>query len=368
MKNHSNNLRTWVEIDSAGGKKNYETFRKIVGKDVKLWAVVKSNAYGHGLYAFSELMDRFGVDGLCVDSVVEGLALRRMGIKKHILVMGPTLPARFAEAAKNKIVISISTFEGLRALARSKIVPDFHIKLDTGMHRQGFYLEEVPKVIAFLKKSKVKNSLKGIFTHFASAKDLNYPSYTDKQLSKFNKAKGMFAEAGFKNLIAHAAATGGTLINPKYHGDAVRIGIGMYGLWPSKELEVHLGDKIKLHPVLSWRASITETKRLAAGDYVGYDLTERLPQRTMMAVLPVGYWHGFPRSLSSQGEVLVKGLRARVLGRILMDMTVVALSARRAPAISRLSSAATGRMRSSRGSRRKNQERRITNFSRGSIR
>ena len=91
-------------------------------------------------------------------------------------------------------------------------------------------------------------------------------------------------------------------------------------------LEVQLGDKIKLHPVLSWRAAITETKRLRAGDYVGYDLTERLPQGTMMAVLPVGYWHGFPRSLSSQGEVIINGKRARVLGRVSMDMTVVALS------------------------------------------
>ena len=126
--------------------------------------------------------------------------------------------------------------------------------------------------------------------------------------------------------MTHAAATGGTLINPKYHGDAVRIGIGMYGLWPSKELEVQLGDKIKLHPVLSWRAAVTETKRLRAGDYVGYDLAERVPQETTMAVLPVGYWHGFPRVLSFLGEVVIRGKRARVLGRVSMDMTVVAVS------------------------------------------
>ena len=186
-------------------------------------------------------------------------------------------------------------------------VPDFHIKIDTGMHRQGFYLDEIPKVIDFLKKSKMKNSLKGIFTHFASAKDLNYPSYTDKQMSQFNEAKDLFAAAGFKDLLAHASATGGTLVSQKYHASAVRVGIGMYGLWPSKELEVQLGDKIKLHPVLSWRAAITETKRLRAGDYVGYDLTERVPQETMMAVLPIGYWHGFPRSLSSLGEIMIRG-------------------------------------------------------------
>ena len=102
MKKNSEHLRTWVEIDAQAAKKNIETFRKIIGKNVRLWAVVKSNAYGHGLYAFSGLMDRFGIDGLCVDSVVEGLALRRMGIKKYILVLGPTLPARFARRQRTR--------------------------------------------------------------------------------------------------------------------------------------------------------------------------------------------------------------------------------------------------------------------------
>jgi alanine racemase len=331
MNKHSNNLRTWVEIDARAARRNYDTFRELVGKKVKLWSVVKSNAYGHGLYAFSEVMDHAGVDGFCVDSVVEGLALRRTGVKKHILVLGPTLPARYAEAAANGITISISTFEGLAALKKAKIVPDFHLKIDTGMHRQGFYVEDVPKVVAFLKNAKagIKSSLKGVFTHFASAKDINYPSYTDMQFDKLQQAIALLEKAGFKDLMRHASATGGTLCGKKYHLDAVRVGIGLYGLWPSKELEVQLGNKIKLQPVLSWRAAVTEVKQLAAGDYVGYDLTERVPQKTMMAVLPIGYWHGFPRSLSSMGEVLVRGARAKVLGRVSMDMTVVAIPARR---------------------------------------
>ncbi len=333
--NNPNHLRTWIEIDARAARKNYETFRKLIGKSVELWAVVKSNAYGHGLFAFSKLMDKFGIDGFCVDSVVEGLALRREGIKKPILVLGPTLPARLAEAARHKITVSVSNFEALHALARhasahggKNQTPDFHIKLDTGMHRQGFYFDEIPKVIKQIanRQSPIAKKLKGIFTHFASAKDVNYPSYTDRQLSKFNKARGMFAEAGFKNLKSHAAATGGTLISPKYHGDAVRVGIGLYGLWPSKELEVQLGNKVKLHPVLSWRAAITETKLLQAGDYVGYDLTERVLRKTHMAVVPIGYWHGFPRALSSTGEAIVNGKRARVLGRVSMDLVVVALS------------------------------------------
>jgi alanine racemase len=330
-----NGMRTWIEIDSRAARKNYDVFRKLTarragGKRTKLWAVVKSNAYGHGLFAFSKIMNRFGIDGFCVDSLVEGIALRKDGIKKPILVLGHTLPARYPEAVKHNITITVSSFEALRELANAKekvkTVPEFHIKIDTGMHRQGFYLEDLPRVIKVVSsKKEIKSRLTGLYTHFASAKDINYPSYTDHQFGKFQKAAKLFEKAGFKNLIKHAAATGGTLIGTKYHLDAVRVGIGLYGLWPSKELEVQLGRKIKLHPILSWRAVVSEVKPLKAGDYVGYDMAERVANDTMMAVLPIGYWHGFPRMLSSgAGEAIVNGRRARVLGRVSMDVTAIA--------------------------------------------
>jgi alanine racemase len=315
-----------VEIDAGAAKENYLTFRGLIGKRVKLWAVVKSNAYGHGLFAFSTLMDRFGIDGLCVDSIVEATALRRTGIKRPILVLGPTLPSRYGEAAEHGITISISSYEALRALAREKNAPQFHLKIDTGMHRQGFFVEELPRTTRFLKANalRIKPRLTGIYTHFASAKDLNYPSYTDMQFENLQKAITILEGAGFRNLVRHAAATGGTLINKKYHLDAVRVGIGMYGLWPSKELEVQLHDTIELHPVLSWRAVVSEVKKLKAGDYVGYDLAERISKNITMAIVPIGYWHGLSRSLSSIGEAIVNGHRARILGRVCMDMAVIA--------------------------------------------
>lgn len=335
----SDNLRTWIEIDSRAAKKNYETFRKLISPKTKLWAVVKSNAYGHGIVVFSKLAQKLGVDGFCVDSLVEGIRLRKEGIKKPILVLGPTLPGLFNEAAKKKITITISSFDALRALAQMKnppsagqskptarrSPPEFHIKIDTGMHRQGFYIEDLPKVIKLLnsKFSPLSSRFKGIYTHFASAKDTNYPTYTEKQFSEFQKAIKLFEQASFNNLIKHCAATGGTLIDPKYHLDAVRIGIGLYGLWPSKELEVQLGRKIKLHPILSWRAVVGEVKKIKAGDYVGYDLTERVRVPTKIAVLPVGYWHGLPRALSGSGEVLINDKFAKILGRVSMDLTVV---------------------------------------------
>ncbi len=323
-------LRTWIEIDSRAAARNYKTFRGLLGRNTKLWSVVKSNAYGHGLVVFSRLMQKLGVDGFCVDSLVEGLRLRKEGITKPILVLGPTLPALFKEAAKYKITISISNFEALKALRRGSEqahIPEFHLKIDTGMHRQGFYANELPKVIRLLNsKSKILNSkLTGIYTHFASAKDINYPTYTERQFAEFEKAAKLFEKAGFKNLTKHVAATGGMLVNPKYHLDAVRIGIGFYGLWPSKELEVQLGGKIHLEPVLRWKTVVCETKNLRAGDYVGYDLAERVPKDTWMGVLPVGYWHGFPRSLSGAGEVLIGGRHARVLGRVSMDLLIVDL-------------------------------------------
>ena len=316
--------RTWIEIDSNAAKKNYKIFRGLLSPKTKLWAVVKSNAYGHGLVVFSKLAEKLGVDGFCVDSLVEGLRLRKEGIKKSILVLGPTLPALFSEAVRQNIIITIANKESLLSLAGEKNPPQFHLKIDTGMHRQGFYSEDVPKVIKFIRNSKleIRNSFRGFYTHFSSAKDINYPTYTEIQFKNFERAATAFKKAGFNKLTRHCAATGAALIDKKYHLDAVRIGIGLYGCWPSKELEIQI-PKIHLEPVLGWQTVISDVKYIKAGEYVGYDLADRVFKDSRIAILPVGYWHGFPRSLSGVGEVLVSGRRVRVLGRVSMDLTII---------------------------------------------
>ncbi len=316
-------LRTWVEIDETAVQSNARLLRSIIGPRVKLWAVVKSNAYGHGIFDMPPLLSKTRlIYGFCVDSLVEGVKLREMGIKEPILVLGLTLPKFWGLAAENKITVTISNFDVLDSFLDSKEKPFFHLKIDTGMHRQGFYVEDLHRVFERLKKMQNSELLSGIYTHFASAKDLNYPGYTDKQFEGFQAAIKIAAKAGFKNLMRHAAATGGALINKKYHLDAVRIGIGLYGLWPSKELEIQM-PQLTFHPVLSWKTVVGEIKDLRRGDFVGYDLVERVSRDSKIAVLPLGYWHGFPRSLSSTGEVLVGNKRARVLGRVSMDMIVV---------------------------------------------
>lgn len=316
--------KVWVEINKQAVADNISLFRNLIGRETELWAVVKSNAYGHGLSLFSRVADESGVDGFCVDSVKEAVRLRADGINKPILVLGPTFPNLFEEAWKNKITLTISNSEFLRQLSVFGQPIDFHLKLDTGMRRQGFYLDDLEKNIESLRK--LKDSLRGVYTHFASAKDINYPTYTEQQFLVFQRGIEILRQAGFHNLVCHAAATGGALISDRYHLNVARIGIGFYGLWPSKELEIQLGQNAALKPVLSWRTLISEIKTFKKGDYIGYDLSERAFRDGRLAILPIGYWHGLSRSLSGVGEVLIGNQRARVLGKISMDMTVVDVS------------------------------------------
>ena len=193
------------------------------------------------------------------------------------------------------------------------------------MHRQGFSVNEVPSAAKSLKEMGKKLSLEGIYTHFALAKNPAFPSDTLKQLKLFDNAVDIVKKNGF-NPVRHSSATSGTIIFPQAHQDLVRVGIGLYGLWPSKETEAAFRDKINLKPVLTWKTIIGEIKDVAKGERIGYDFTETLAKAAKVAILPIGYWHGFPRALSSIGRVLIGGKPAKVLGRVSMDMIVVDVS------------------------------------------
>lgn len=316
-------VRTWIEISRRAVENNYRVFRGLIGPNVKLWSVVKSNAYGHGLTTFSRVADNAGVDGFCVDSLVEGVRLQKEGIRKPILVTGHTLPELYPEAASCDITLAVSTFEGLKALSAAAKKPDVHFKIDTGMHRHGFYPEDISRAAKVISKDpRIRACVKGVFTHFSSAKDTNYPTYTLKQYARFVEAVKMLEGAGARDLTKHASATGGTLLSEKFHLDAVRIGIGLYGVFPSKEFEMQLSH-LPLIPVLSWRAVVAEVKKVKKGDFIGYDLTERMKTDGKIAVLPIGYWHGLPLALSGKGEVLIRGARHKILGRVSMDIATV---------------------------------------------
>lgn len=340
-------LKTWVEINTAALRHNFLQFQNLIGPQCRFMAVVKSNAYGHGLTQVAKLLanskfdprvsslgsreirnSKFSAPRLWfgVDSMVEALRLREEGIQGPVLVLGSTLPLRMQEAAGKRITLTISNFESLAAFTKLRERPEFHIKIDTGMHRQGFLMPQIEKLIRFLGRSSLRPS--GIYTHFAAAKDRTYPAFTLRQFGDFKKVLKVFEKSGFKNLVKHAAASGATILFPETHLDMVRVGMALWGHWPSDESRMNTESgqfglpRIRLKPILSWKTRIAEIKNIPTGSSVGYDLTERVSRRSVIGILPVGYWHGFDRGLSSVGYVLVRGKRAKILGRVSMDMAV----------------------------------------------
>lgn len=324
-------MRTWVELDRSAIKKNYETFRGMLKKPTRLMSVVKSNAYGHGLVPFAREVSKLGVDWLGVDSFEEALELRKSGIKKPIMVFGYTSPAYFGEAVKKNISVTISSLNSLAAISKMKKSPKIHIKVDTGLSRQGFLEEQKEEVLKVLKKNKNIN-LEGVYSHFAIGEDPKGKDFTEKQAREYLKWVEFLQEAGYKP-IRHICATSSAMMYPEYHFDMVRIGIGMYGLWPSRETKKVVGKKYKLFPVLSWKAIMSEIKNLKKGTKVGYDLTEELKRDSLIAIVPIGYWHGYPRALSRKGTLSIQGKKAKVIGNVSMDMIMVDVTDTKNPKI-----------------------------------
>jgi alanine racemase len=320
-------LRTWIEVDKKTLEHNLRLFRRRVPRSCQIMAVAKSNAYGHGLYDFVPALEAMGVDWLGVDSIVEAATLRKSGLRRPVFVLGYTLPSRYVEAIRHGVSLTISSLESLRSLAtvQGSTKIKIHLKLDTGMHRQGFLPGQVDELLRYLKRNRRLFNIEGVYTHFAAAKDPNQRATTLRQVEEYDRALAEFRSAGFRPL-RHACATAGALNYPEAHYDMVRIGIGLMGLWPSAKTRQAWEKDISLKPALSWRTILSETKALPKGTGIGYDLTETLARGSTVGVCPIGYWHGFPRSLSRVGEVLIRGRKAKVLGSVSMDMIVVDLT------------------------------------------
>lgn len=312
--------RTWVDIDTKAAKRNLATLFKTVGKNVLKMVVVKSNAYGHDMDYFAHLAVASGADMLGVDSFEEAKELRVTGMSVPILVLGYTPRSLWLEAADMNISITISNMVDLERLKDFPREIKIHIKVDTGLHRQGFLMSEKEKVVKATESLPLA-IIEGVYSHLSAAETPALKAHTERQFNEFETWINAF-ELINKDPIAHIGASAAALIHPCLRCGMVRFGITSYGLWPSAETRATVKG-IKLEPILSWRARISEVKKVPLGEPVGYDCTETLLRDSVLAVLSVGYWHGLPRSLSSVGEVLVKGKRARIVGRISMDMVVV---------------------------------------------
>lgn len=314
-------MKTWVEINTKAIAANYKLFRSCLKPGCRLMSVVKSNAYGHDIVSFSQCMEALGVDWFGVDSFEEAMRLRKNSITKPILVLGYTLPHNYEKAAENNISLALTHFEFLDVIQKKPLSKrlSVHVKVDTGLHRQGFHWEDAKRLVEELMKTP-SIKVEGLYTHFAEAENPK-SSFTKEQIEQFHKWKKLFEAEGFTP-IHHAAGTAGMLISNDAHFDMVRVGIGMYGLWPSIDTKKKCKGK-KLTPVLTWRALLSDVKKVPQGGTIGYDRTFTAPHDMIIAVCPIGYSDGLPRSLSNKGQVLVNGKRAAIVGRVSMDMITV---------------------------------------------
>lgn len=319
----------WLEISKKNITHNLSIIRELIGKERKLMAVVKSNAYGHGMCEVAGIAIKAGVDWIGVNSIEEGIELKDKGITQPTLILGYVPIAELEEAIKNDLRLTIYNMETVKKLDEvgkrlGKNTP-VHIKIETGTNRQGVKNEELKNLLKFIKASSVVN-LEGISTHFANIEDTTDHSYAQYQLEEFKRIEDKYLKE-FTNLIRHTACSAATLLFPETYYEMVRVGISMYGLWPSKQTKLSFSMKGKklpeLRPALTWKTKVAQLKDVPEGSYLGYGCTHRTTRNSKIAILPVGYFDGYSRSFSNVAYVLVKGKRAPVRGRVCMNMILV---------------------------------------------
>lgn len=321
MDNISKKFRTWIEIDTLAIKHNFDIFRGLLKPEVKLLAAVKSNAWGHDIVQFAKEMQKLGTDYIGVDDAYEAKLLREQGITKPILIFGYIEEEMLPTVLDLGVAVTVSNFNMLERVVKLKDKnPVFHIKVDTGLGRQGFLEGDMERVVDILKEQNLVPE--GLYTHFSVAEDPAHIDYTRGQVEKYKKWVTYFNDNGF-NPIRHTSATSGAIWGEELHFDMVRVGIGLYGLWCSQELKEWDKGRLDLRPIMEWKTIIGEVKDLPKGSFVGYNLRKELERDSRVAIIPTGYWHGLTGIASNKGEVVVRGKRAPIIGRVAMDMCIL---------------------------------------------
>ena len=310
----------YVDLDKL--VHNYNAIKRHVGDKTRIMAMVKADAYGHGLLPVSKTLEQAGADYLGVAMIEEGVRLRRANVKLPILCVGASFKSSLEEGIKEDIILTLYETGQLcdmqEAAERVGKKARVHIKLETGMNRLGAHTDgELLQLARELKKCDMVQA-EGVFTHFA-ASDSADKTFTYEQASIFNRGREILANEGFDRLIAHAACSGGTLDCPDLYYDMVRPGIALYGYPPSSEVINHL----PLEPIMRIESRLSQVKHIKAGESVGYGRSYTAQKDMCIGVVPIGYGDGYRRALSNKGFVIINGCRANILGRVCMDQMMV---------------------------------------------
>ncbi len=333
--------RAWAEIDLDAIYKNAESMRESLTEAGKcppaLCAVIKADGYGHGAIPVAKTVENL-VWGFAVANAQEGFLLRQHGIKKPVLVLGYVDKADYEECIKNQIRITL--YEADMAEEMVRCVREYrkktgdesarmlvHIKLDTGMGRLGFlsYNEELQEISARQIREALSNQElfgEGCYTHYSKA-DEKDKTFSKLQHERFLSMIKRLKDLGISFTIHHSDNSAGIIDLPGWQGDMVRMGISLYGLYPSQEVNKR---RLALFPAMSLRSHLVQVKTVPAGTPISYGGTYVTERETRVGTVPIGYADGYPRSLSNKGEVLVCGRRVPIIGRICMDQLMVDLT------------------------------------------
>lgn len=321
-------MLTWIEIDASAIGKNLDAFRSIVTPGTAVMAVVKANAYGHGIDVVAPIAAQYA-DWLGVNNLEEGLAVRDLGINKPVAILGHTEMDRLDYVISGEfrqVLYRQDIAVALSSLAKERgTTARVHLKVETGTHRQGV----APGDLAgFVKELLALSNLEieGVYTHFANIEDTLDPTFAQFQIDEFRRALAIVEDAGARPSWIHASATSGALLYPETGFNMIRVGIGTYGIWPSRETQLasrERGRRITLTPALSWKTRIAQIKTIKPGEFVGYGLTYQASHPMKIAILPIGYYDGYDRKLSNSSRVLVGGQAVPVIGRVMMNMIAI---------------------------------------------
>ncbi|MWC30670.1 alanine racemase [Paenibacillus sp. MMS18-CY102] len=315
---------TRAEISLDALRVNLTAFRQAIPEGMLMMASVKANAYGHGAVGIAREAEAFGVDYMGVAFLDEAIQLRQAGITKPILVLGYVPPAGLAAARDYGITIALFRYDVLDAAAT---LPDngkqlaVHIKIDSGMGRLGMLPGEEAQ--RFIERALTIKQLRvdGLFTHYSKADELD-KSYTEQQYERFNGVVDYVRNHSLPISLFHAANSATGIDTPSWGHGMLRLGIGMYGLYPSAEVNQ---QQIKLEPVMSLKTAVAMAKTAPGNWGISYGARYVTSGSERIGTLPIGYADGFSRMLSGKAEAIVRGTRVPVLGTICMDQCMIAL-------------------------------------------
>ena len=321
MKTYS---RVYARIDLDAIASNLDKMKANLDEFTQIIAVIKADGYGHGAVPVAQMLEKVDyIWGFAVATLDEAIVLKSEGIQKPVLVLGCVFPDQYMEMLKHEIRMNVYTEEMAEAISlmasREGMTAYMHIKLDTGMGRLGFDVNE-SSVDVITKISCMKNvCIEGIFTHFAKADEVD-KTFTQKQLSDFCWMTKQLKEKGIEIQFEHCANSAAIIDVPESNFDLVRAGISVYGLYPSEDVKK---ENVRLKPALDLKSHVAFVKEIKTGTPISYGGTFVAEKDMRIATIPVGYADGYPRMLSNVGQVLIRGKRAPIVGRICMDQFMV---------------------------------------------